>query len=157
MEIIHLTNQNFKELINEKVLVDFYANWCGPCKMIGPELERAEGNIKVIKIDVDEFEDIAKEYGVMSIPTLILFNEGKESEFCARFGYHSRHPGGSLYQLYPFCMGRVLRALGCKSIFAGGRYCSTYSKGQGHRLQRCRLRCYIYVSISRFVGVYPQR
>lgn len=78
MEIVHLTNQNFKELIKEKVLVDFYANWCGPCKMIGPELERAEGDVKVIKVDVDEFEDIAKEYGVMSIPTLILFNEGKE-------------------------------------------------------------------------------
>lgn len=78
MEIVHLTNQNFKELIKEKVLVDFYANWCGPCKMIGPELERAKGDVKVIKVDVDEFEDIAKEYGVMSIPTLILFNESKE-------------------------------------------------------------------------------
>lgn len=78
MEIIHLTNENFKELIQEKVLVDFYANWCGPCKMIAPELERAEGSIKVVKVDVDEFEDLAKEYGVMSIPTLILFNEGKE-------------------------------------------------------------------------------
>lgn len=78
MEIVHLTNQNFKELIKEKVLVDFYANWCGPCKMIGQELERAEGDVKVIKVDVDEFEDIAKEYGVMSIPTLILFNESKE-------------------------------------------------------------------------------
>ena len=78
MEIIHLKNENFKELIKEKVLVDFYANWCGPCKMIDPELEKVESNIKVIKIDVDEFEDIAREYGVMSIPTLILFEEGKE-------------------------------------------------------------------------------
>ena len=78
MEIIHLTNENFKELINEKVLVDFYANWCGPCKMIAPELERAESDIKVIKVDVDEFEDLAREYGVMSIPTLILFDNGKE-------------------------------------------------------------------------------
>lgn len=78
MEIIHLTNENFKELIKEKTLVDFYANWCGPCKMIAPELERAESNVKVVKVDVDEFEDLAKEYGVMSIPTLILFNEGKE-------------------------------------------------------------------------------
>ena len=78
MEIIHLTNENFKELIKEKTLVDFYANWCGPCKMIAPELERAGSNVKVVKVDVDEFEDLAKEYGVMSIPTLILFNEGKE-------------------------------------------------------------------------------
>ena len=78
MEIIHLTNENFNELIKEKVLVDFYANWCGPCKMIAPELERVESNIKVVKVDVDEFENLAKEYGVMSIPTLILFENGKE-------------------------------------------------------------------------------
>lgn len=78
MEIIHLTNENFKELIKEKILVDFYANWCGPCKMIAPELERANSDIKVVKVDVDQFEDLAREYGVMSIPTLVLFNEGKE-------------------------------------------------------------------------------
>lgn len=78
MEIIHLTNENFEELIKEKILVDFYANWCGPCKMIAPELERVESSIKVVKVDVDEFEDLAKQYGVMSIPTLILFNDGKE-------------------------------------------------------------------------------
>ena len=78
MEIVHLEKQNFKELIKEKVLVDFYANWCGPCKMLAPELERLESNIKVIKVDVDEFEDLAREYGVMSIPTLVLFEEGKE-------------------------------------------------------------------------------
>ena len=78
MEIIHLENQNFKELIKEKVLVDFYANWCGPCKMLAPELERATSNVKVVKVDVDEFETLAREYGVMSIPTLILFENGKE-------------------------------------------------------------------------------
>jgi thioredoxin 1 len=78
MEIIHLTNENFKELIKEKTLVDFYANWCGPCKMISPELEKVESEVKVVKVDVDEFEKLAKEYGVMSIPTLILFENGKE-------------------------------------------------------------------------------
>jgi len=78
MEIIHLETQNFKELIQEKVLVDFYANWCGPCKMLAPELERVESDIKVIKVDVDEFEELAREYGVMSIPTLVLFENGKE-------------------------------------------------------------------------------
>ena len=78
MEIIHLTNQNFKELINEKVLVDFYANWCGPCKMIAPELEKTESFIKLVKVDVDEHEDLARTYGVMSIPTLILFDKEKE-------------------------------------------------------------------------------
>ena len=78
MEIIHLTNENFKELIKEKTLVDFYANWCGPCKMIAPELEKVESTVKVVKVDVDEFENLAKEYGIMSIPTLILFENGKE-------------------------------------------------------------------------------
>ena len=78
MEIIHLENQNFKELIKDKILVDFYANWCGPCKMLAPELERVESNVKVVKIAVDEFEELACEYGVMSIPTLILFENGKE-------------------------------------------------------------------------------
>lgn len=78
MEIIHLENQNFKELIKDKVLVDFYANWCGPCKMIAPELEKVESDIKVVKVDVDEFEELAREYGVMSIPTLIMFENGKE-------------------------------------------------------------------------------
>ena len=78
MEIIHLQNENFNELIKEKTLVDFYANWCGPCKMIAPELEKVESNVKVIKVDVDEFEDLARTHGVMSIPTLVLFENGKE-------------------------------------------------------------------------------
>ena len=78
MKIIHLENENFKDLIKEKVLVDFYANWCGPCKMIAPELEKVESSINAVKVDVDKFEDIAREYSVMSIPTLILFENGKE-------------------------------------------------------------------------------
>ncbi len=80
MEIIHLEKDNFKELIKkeDKVLIDFFANWCGPCKMLGPILEQAKGEIKVIKVDVDEFEDLAREYGVMSIPTLVLLEKGKE-------------------------------------------------------------------------------
>ncbi len=77
MNIIHLENQKFDDLIKEKVLVDFYADWCGPCKMLAPELEKVDSKLSVVKVNVDEFEDIAREYGVMSIPTLILFDNGK--------------------------------------------------------------------------------
>ena len=71
-----MEKNNFKELIKEKVLVDFYADWCGPCKMMAKTLEKAESDLKVIKIDVEAFEKLAREYGVMSIPTLILFDDG---------------------------------------------------------------------------------
>lgn len=70
--------EDFEPMINSsKILVDFYAEWCGPCKMLGPILEQVN-EIDVLKINVDEFPDIAAKFGVMSIPTLILFVEGKE-------------------------------------------------------------------------------
>ena len=81
MEIIQLDNESkFKELVEKesKVLVDFYATWCGPCKMLAPILESADSEIKVIKVDTDEFDDLSREYGVMSIPTLVLLENGKE-------------------------------------------------------------------------------
>ena len=80
MEIIHLENdKDFVELIKEdKILIDFFATWCGPCKMLSPILEKVESNLKVVKVDVDEFEDLAREYGVMSIPTLVVLENGKE-------------------------------------------------------------------------------
>lgn len=79
MEIIHLEGQNFKKLIQEPtILVDFYANWCGPCKMLSPILEKVSSDIKVIKVDVDKFEKLSREYGIMSIPTVILFENGEE-------------------------------------------------------------------------------
>ena len=68
---------NFDELIQEKILVDFYANWCGPCKMLSPILEKLE-EVKVLKVNVDENPELAKKYGVMSIPCLILFDKGME-------------------------------------------------------------------------------
>ena len=80
MEVIHLEKvEQFKKLIQEdKILVDFFATWCGPCKMLAPVLEKAESEVKVIKVDTDEFDDLAREYGVMSIPTLVLLEKGKE-------------------------------------------------------------------------------
>ena len=75
--IKHLENrEQFNELIKDKVLVDFYAEWCGPCKMLAPNLEKLDYNI--LKVDVDKFQDLAINYGVMSVPTLILFKDGKE-------------------------------------------------------------------------------
>ena len=77
----HLESENeFNELIKGRVLVDFYADWCGPCKMLAMEIEKAasEIDIDIVKVNVDEEEDIARRYGVMSIPTLILFENGQE-------------------------------------------------------------------------------
>ena len=76
--IKHLSDENFDELIqNGLFLVDFYADWCGPCKMLGPVLEQIDF-IDVIKVNVDEHSDLATKYGVMSIPTMIFFKDGKE-------------------------------------------------------------------------------
>lgn len=82
---LKLNSENFeKEVLgsNEPVLVDFYADWCGPCKMMAPVVEELakelQGKAKVGKINVDENQDLAMEYNVMSIPTLIIFKEGKE-------------------------------------------------------------------------------
>lgn len=76
--VINYEGNNFKELISERVLVDFYADWCGPCKMLGPVLESVSNEIKVLKVNVDANQDLAREYGVMSIPCVILFDKGKE-------------------------------------------------------------------------------
>ncbi|MBO5414642.1 MAG: thioredoxin [Bacilli bacterium] len=76
-------NNNFKEEVLDykgTVLVDFYADWCGPCKMLSPVLEEIsnETDIKICKVNVDENQALAMEYKVMSIPTLIVFKDGKK-------------------------------------------------------------------------------
>lgn len=73
----------FNELISKgTVLVDFYADWCGPCRMINPileEISKEKKDLEIIKVNVDNCESIARTYGVMSIPTLIVFKDGKIS------------------------------------------------------------------------------
>ena len=77
--IKYLEKNNFNELVREGYhLVDFYAEWCGPCKMMGPVLESIEDKIDIIKIDVDKFPDLAQEYRVMSIPDLMIFKDGEK-------------------------------------------------------------------------------
>lgn len=78
--IRYLDKENFDELTKKKVLVDFYADWCGPCKMLGSVLEdvQEELDIDIIKVNVDTHDELARKYGVMSIPTLILFENNKE-------------------------------------------------------------------------------
>lgn len=76
--VINYDGNNFNDLIQEKVLVDFYANWCGPCKMLSPVLEKVSDEVKILKVNVDEYQDLSKQYGVMSIPCIILFDGGKE-------------------------------------------------------------------------------
>lgn len=65
----------------DKVLVDFYANWCGPCKMLRPileELANERSDSTIVSVDVDNAEDLASKYGIISIPCLIMFKDGKE-------------------------------------------------------------------------------
>jgi thioredoxin 1 len=76
-------NAKFNTLINEKqlTLVDFYADWCGPCKMLAPILQEVKSilkdEVRIIKINVDQHQDLAAEFMVRGVPTMLLFNEGK--------------------------------------------------------------------------------
>ena len=84
MKIIKVNSQNFEEEVikSEKpVLIDFYADWCGPCKMLSPiidEIAEENSDIKVVKVNVDDSQDLAMKYQVMSIPTLVVIKNREE-------------------------------------------------------------------------------
>lgn len=83
MKTLFLSDVNFKEIINQKeiALIDFYASWCGPCKMLAPildEIAKEFPNITVGKVNIDFEQIVSKEYNVWTIPTMIIFKSGKE-------------------------------------------------------------------------------
>ena len=79
MKVIESIKEFDEAIKGDKVLVDFYADWCGPCKMISPILEQVEKeeDVTIVKVNVDELQDLAMQYGVMTIPNLKLFEKGK--------------------------------------------------------------------------------
>ncbi len=83
MAVIHINKENFEQIKNgdQVVLIDFYADWCGPCRMVAPvveEIAKENANVVVGKINVDDDPELAQAYGVMSIPTLIVLKGGEE-------------------------------------------------------------------------------
>ena len=81
MSVNKINKESFKEVIKgKKVLVDCYADWCGPCRMLGPIVDEISEEVKdcdFYKLNVDDDEEVARDYGIMTIPTLLLFEDGK--------------------------------------------------------------------------------
>lgn len=104
MSCTHLYNENFKSSVENSpiALVDFWATWCNPCRMIAPIVEEIsdelDGTLDIFKVDVDEAPEIAAQYRVMSIPTIMLFKNGEEIDRIV--GYRSKEDLMSIIQKY---------------------------------------------------------
>ena len=97
MKVLHINKDNFhKEVLNsdKPVLLDFFASWCGPCKMVGPildEIAEEREDIKVCKVDIDEQPELASRYRIMSVPTLMVLKDGNiVDQSVGRQGLHSQ-------------------------------------------------------------------
>jgi thioredoxin 1 len=91
MNIEHVKESEYADKVKEGiVLVDFYADWCGPCKMLAPQLEtlaNQRSNIKIIKVNVDENSNLVQSFGILSMPTMLLYKDGKVVS--TRMGFHT--------------------------------------------------------------------
>jgi len=103
--IVTLTDANFKSEVLDSthpVLVDFWAEWCGPCKMLAPILDELagdyDGKVKIAKVNIDEHQNLASEYGIRAVPTMLIFKDGQVAE--QMVGYKNRRDlKGSLDRL----------------------------------------------------------
>ncbi|MFC1654064.1 thioredoxin [Patescibacteria group bacterium] len=93
MAAMHINSDKFEETViksDKPVLVDFFAEWCGPCKMAAPVLDKLADEYKdkalIVKVDVDQNQELAQQHGVMSIPTVVLFDGGEEKDRKIGFG-----------------------------------------------------------------------
>ncbi|MGM5484835.1 MAG: thioredoxin [Nanobdellota archaeon] len=87
MTVVHLNKENFDKEVKQSdlpVIVDFWADWCGPCKIMGPVFEEAskdyEGKLKFAKVNTEENQQLAADNGVMSIPTMVIYKKGEEAD-----------------------------------------------------------------------------
>ena len=93
MEVIEIKEEEFTDKVlnsEKKVLVDFFADWCGPCRMLSPiieEIAKENDDYEFVKVNVDDCPEVSRKYGVMSIPTLIVFENGEEKN--KTLGFHS--------------------------------------------------------------------